>query len=256
MNLGRQLVPQGWRPRFRNILFSLHRLDFTRPSGIRLRIANDTDWTIYTEVFRKGEYDVAIGRAIELTGSGRLCVVDLGANVGFFTLRVIDVIRTLEQRSRVVEIIAVEASRGRVEEFRSRVIDENGLGGQVRVIEGLVGDRSGSATLYETRSHGGSSLFRRAGSPVSGEQVAFVDLSLLLASESEVHLLKCDIEGAELQFIRTYRDLLQKTQVAVFELHDEVCDTGACRRLLRDYGFRYQTIGRRAGPYEIHCVWR
>jgi len=76
MNLGRQLVPQGWRPRFRNILFSLHRLDFTRPSGIRLRIANDTDWTIYTEVFRKGEYDVAIGRAIELTGSGRLCVVD------------------------------------------------------------------------------------------------------------------------------------------------------------------------------------
>ncbi len=256
LNLGRHVVPAAWRARLRNVLFPIRGLTFTRPSGVRLRIANDTDWTVYTEVFRKGEYDTAISRAVTSARAGRLCIVDLGANVGFFTLRVIDTIRTLESRSLEVEIIAVEGSPRRVEAFRSRVIDENGLRDQVRLIGGLVGNRSGSAALYEGRTHGDSSLFKRASSSAVVEELAFVDLSPLVASEPAIHLLKCDIEGAELQFIRTYRDLLLKTEVAVFELHDELCDTAACRRLLRDYGFGHETVVRRMGPYEIYCVWR
>jgi FkbM family methyltransferase len=256
LGLGRHLVPAPWRARLRNVLFSIRGLRFTRPSGVRLRIANDTDWTVYTEVFRKGEYDAAISRAVTSTRSGRLCIVDLGANVGFFTLRVIDAIRTLEPRSRDLAITAVEGSPGRVEEFRSRVLVENGLRDQVQVINGLVGNRAGTAVLYEGRSHGDTSLFERPESSARGDELEFVDLSQRLASEPIIHLLKCDIEGAELQFIQTYRDLLLKTEVAVFELHDDLCDTESCRRLLRDYGFGYETVVRRTGPYEIHCVWR
>lgn len=255
LSLGRHFVPTTWRPRLRSLLFPLHPLTFSRPSGVRLRIANDTDWMIYTEVFRKGEYDAAIGRALTSASSGRLCIVDLGANVGFFTLRVIDAIRS-ERSSLDVEIIAVEGSPRRVEEFRSRVLDENGLMEQVRLIGGLVGDRSGSAALYEGALHGDSSIFRRAESSAIVDEVGFVDLSPIFASEPAIHLLKCDIEGAELQFIRTYRELLLRTQVAIFELHDQLCDTDACRRLLREYGFSHETVIRRAGPYEIHCVWR
>lgn len=255
LNLGRHFVPTTWRPHLRSLLFPLRPLTFSQPSGVRLRIASDTDWTIYTEVFRKGEYDTAIDRALASTSSKRLRIVDLGANVGFFTLRVVDAIRS-QRSSFDGEIVAVEGSPRRVAEFRSRVLDENNLTQQVRLIGGLVGDRSGSAPLYDGASHGDSSIFRRAESSAIVDEVEFVDLSQIFASEPAIHLLKCDIEGAELQFIRTYRELLQKTQVAIFELHDQLCDTSACRRLLREYGFAHEATVRRAGPYEIHCVWR
>ena len=256
LNVGRQFVPPRWRPGLRNFLFSLHSLTFARPSGVRLRVADDTDWAIYTELFRKGEYDIAINRALDSAGPGRFIVVDLGANVGFFTLRLIDAVRSRGNRSLDTAITAIEGSPTRVADFRSRVLGDNGLAAQVHVTGGLVGAPSGVGTLHEMRSHGDSSLFKRAGSSGQAVQVEFVDVSRLLASEPVIHLLKCDIEGAELQFIRNFPDVLQKTRVAVFELHDELCDTGACRRLLREYGFSQETAIRSAGPYSLHCVWR
>ena len=231
-------------------------MTFTRPSGVRLRVADDSDWTVYTEVFRHNEYDVAINRALDSTDDGHFNVVDLGANVGFFTLRLIDVIRTRGNRSLDVAITAIEGSPQRVADLRSRIFGDNGLTAQVRVIAGLVGERSGVGTMYETRYHGESSLFKRAGSSGQGLQLEFVDVSRLLASEPVIHLLKCDIEGAELQFIRNFPDVLHKTRVAVFELHDELCDPDACLRLLREYGFPHECLIRRGGPYSLHCVWR
>jgi len=64
---------------------------------------------MYTEVFRKGEYDSAIDRALTLADRDRCLVVDLGANVGFFTLRVIDRARS-ESRPCDVSVLAVEGS--------------------------------------------------------------------------------------------------------------------------------------------------
>ena len=255
LNVVRHAVPAQWRARLRALLLPRQPLRFARPSGIHLRIANDTDWTMYTEVFRKGEYDSAIDRALTLADRDRCLVVDLGANVGFFTLRVIDRARS-ESRPCDVSVLAVEGSPRRIGDLRSRLIGDNALGSQVRVIEGLVGERSGMATLYEGPSHGDSSLFKRVETTADGATLPFVDLSPLVAREPTIHLLKCDIEGAELRFIRTYRDLLSKTRVAVFELHEELCDTQMCRQLLRDYGFTHEDCIRRIGPYELYCVWR
>jgi FkbM family methyltransferase len=254
--VGRHFVPPALRPRLRNFLFSLHSLTFARPSGVRLRIADDTDWALYTELFRKGEYDIAITRALDSAGPGRFSVVDLGANVGFFTLRLIDAVRLRGNRSFDAAITAIEGSPTRVADFRSRVLGDNGLTAQVRVIAGLVGERSGVGTMYEGQFHGDSSLVRRVGSSEQGIEVEFVDVSQLLASEAVIHLLKCDIEGAELQFIRNFPDVLHKTRVAVFELHDDLCDPNTCLRLLREYGFPHECLIRRVGPYSLHCLWR
>ena len=133
-------MPAAWRPRLRNFLFGLHSLTFTRPSGVRLRVADDSDWTVYTEVFRHGEYNVAINRALDSADAGHFNVVDLGANVGFFTLRLIDVIRTRGDRSLDVAITAIEGSPQRVADLRSRILGDNGLTAQVRVMAGLVGE--------------------------------------------------------------------------------------------------------------------
>ena len=109
------------------------------------------------------------------------------------------------------------------------------------------------ATFYESNAHTASSLFK---APMqSGTEVAYIDLLLLLAREPVIDLLKCDIEGAELLFIQNYPDLLRKVRVAVFELHDHLCDTQQCRRLLREYGFTQQAVLRQSESDSIYCVW-
>lgn len=60
------------------------RLDWRMPSGIPLQIRSYGDWCIYNEVFVNGEYDEAISELLRSTSSGRLRILDLGANTGFF----------------------------------------------------------------------------------------------------------------------------------------------------------------------------
>jgi hypothetical protein len=90
----------------------------------------------------------------------------------------------------------------------------------------------------------------------AGVRVGYVDLNPLFTLIPRIDLLKCDIEGAELLFIQNYPELLRKVRVAVFELHDDLCDTQQCRRLLNEYSFTYQAVLRQAPPTSIYCVWR
>lgn len=255
LNACRHTVPLALRPILRDLLFSLHPATIIQPSGVRLRISGDTDWIHYTEIFRKREYDVAIDRAIALADAAEpLMIVDLGANYGFFTLRAIDKVRAQDRRD--VRVVAFEASARGVGEFRARVIDDNALAAWVKPVHGLVGNRGGTAQFYEGRSHGDSSVFRRGTASQVGAPLPFVNVSAHLDDAPIIHLLKCDIEGAELQFIRNFPDVLRKTRVSVFELHDDLCDTDECLRLLGESGFAHQEQIRRAGSYSLHCLWR
>ena len=84
----------------------------------------------------------------------------------------------------------------------------------------------------------------------------YIDLNSLFTQHPHIDLLKCDIEGAELLFIQHYPELLRKVRVAVFEFHDDMCDTQQCRRLLSAYGFTHQAVFRSNPPTSIYCVWR
>ena len=63
-----------------------------------------------------------------------------------------------------------------------------------------------------------------------------------------VDLLKCDVEGAELLFLRSYPELLRSVRTVVMELHPELCDADECLRLLGEYGLARQTV-LRAGDF-------
>jgi FkbM family methyltransferase len=255
LKVTRRLLPASLRARIRVLLFQWFDLAHTRPSGVRVRLANYTDWVVYNEIFVDSEYDEAISRALDLAPETTpLSVVDLGANAGFFTLRVVDQAHQRRVERERLRITAVEGSRWLVEEFRSRVILENALSKHVRLVHGLIGERAGTATFYEADSHLSNTLFR--GSAGSGVQVDYVDLSPLFTSEPVIALLKCDIEGAEQLFIQNYPDLLGKVRVAVFELHTHYCDTRLCQRLLRECGFTRQIALRQKETSTTYCVWR
>ncbi len=54
-------------------------------------VRSDSDWGVANEIFVHGDYDRAILQAIRPDGQVEpLRILDLGANVGFFSLRCID----------------------------------------------------------------------------------------------------------------------------------------------------------------------
>jgi len=257
LRFSRGLFSAAIRAHIRTLLFQWLSLTWELSSGVRLRVANYGDWIIYNEIFVSGEYDRALALALDSAtdNNSPFHIVDLGANVGFFTLRAVDRLRRRRAGDQEFLITAVEANGRCVEEFRARVFEENGLSHNVRVVHGLVGERRGVATLHRldsARSH--DTLFNGKEHP--GAQVPYTDLSSLFASSPQIDLLKCDIEGAELLFIQNYPDVFQKVRVAVFEFHRHVCDTQRCQSLLREYGFTQHATFRHGDPCFIHCVWR
>jgi hypothetical protein len=86
--------------------------------------------------------------------------------------------------------------------------------------------------------------------------VPFIDLNPFFAAVPRIDLLKCDIEGSELLFVENYPDLLRKVEIAVFELHSNLCDTRRVQELLTEYGFTHSEIHRTRESYSLYCVWR
>lgn len=259
----RRVLPASVRRRVRMLLFDWLDLSWITPTGVAITLGNYGDWVVYNEIFVSGEYDQALSLAFDAAhADGRpLQIVDVGANTGFFTLRAVDRIRRRGWAGRGLSITAIEGHPQCVETYRKRVFQRNQLEQHATLVHGLAGRRTGAATLYEDIVRVSSSTSRRKGisgdgRPARGVRVSYVDLSALFASTPRIDLLKCDIEGSEQLFIETYADVLAKVQVAVFELHRNLCDTDRCQALLREYGFTHHAIFRAGDPYFTYGVWR
>lgn len=238
-------------------MFQWLELGWTLPSGIRVRVSSYMDWFIYNEIFVSREYDEALRLALDSRAdpAAPVHIVDLGSSTGYFTLHAADQLRQRRIGAEGWTITAIDGDPCRIEEFRTRVFVENDLAENVKLIEGFVGERTGSATLaMPARAHARIALAKGQGEV--GPRVSYVDLTPALAGIPQIDLLKCDIEGAELLLLQNYPDLLSKVRVAVFELHDELCDVGECRRLLSGYSFAHQSVVRESGDTSIVCVWR
>src|SRR5947209_3116646 len=80
-----------WDP-IRKTLWKALKLECTLRSGIRVAVISHPDWVIYNEVIVNGEYDAVIRETIDkASADSRLQVVDLGANVGYFSFRFADI---------------------------------------------------------------------------------------------------------------------------------------------------------------------
>jgi FkbM family methyltransferase len=255
-SLLRRLTPASLRPRIRLLMFEWLRLDWDFPTGVRIHIGNYGDWVVYNEIFASGEYDAALAMAFDrAAAAGRTPhVVDLGANSGFSTLRVLHEAR---RRGMAVSVIAVEAHPGIADRFRARMAEQSIANETVRLLHGLAGERDGAGVLYEDTAHVSSDVHgsTHAGDPRLAIRVPYVNLSEALKDVARIDLLKCDIEGSEERVIETYADVFAKVDVAVFELHRGLCDVARCQELLRSYGFTHATTYRQGDNF-TYGVWR
>ena len=241
LRIGRAALPRGARQRLRRAMFDWLELTWTTSSGVGLRVANYNEWIIYNEIFVDAEYDAAISAAIAGRDQARpLRILDLGANAGYFTLRVFDRLRAAGVADGNCRVTLVEANPALVPVLRTRVHDDNPLVDRTDIVSGAAGQPSGTVTLYPSyEAPGNSSVFRRT--TAAGITVSYVDIARL-AGDGPIDLLKCDVEGAELAVIERYPQLLQRTRVAVFELHHDLVSVDRCRDGLRAAGLSHETI--------------
>ncbi|PCI80238.1 MAG: hypothetical protein COB20_03370 [SAR86 cluster bacterium] len=223
--LRRQIHEQTWRRL---------NLEWTLRSGITIKVINHCDWVLYNDIFVEGEYDLPIKNALQ-SGADRGClnILDLGANVGFFVLRVIDLFQGSGSKIPY-QFSLVEASNREIDDLRSRLASQNLLSDNINLIHGLIGQKSGTGQIGEQEFHGMNSVFFNQGT--RGTNVEFIDLTGVLEG-SEIDLLKCDIEGSELIFLENYWDSLGRVKAAVFEFHHDLCDPSECTEYLRKAGF-------------------
>jgi FkbM family methyltransferase len=221
-------------------------------SGLTVRVESRSDWTIYNEVFVDKEYDLAIQKALESLPHDypNLNILDLGANVGFFAFRAADIILQSNAANIPFQLTLVEGSPTVHKELESRMLNQPSLSNQVRVIHGLIGEREGSAKIFESVYSGTNSL-KPVGNMPSGIDVPYIDLEALYDEDAEIDLLKCDIEGSELSFLQNYKHLLSRVKNIVFEFHHKMCDIKSCYEILREAGFYNHKVLSQSSLYSI-----
>lgn len=224
-----RLARQVWR----DLLWhSLHPVHLLR-SRLRVELKSRADWMLFNDIFVEGEYDRAISLVTAAPPEDPL-ILDLGANVGFFSLRFADRWLSAIGDRAPFRIAAVEGVPGLVREYDRR-LSQPPLMGRISSYCGLVGRRSGVAEVTAPRFHVTGSI-GPSSRWVRRFRVQYLDLEDLLNPRERIALLKCDVEGAEQEFLETYPGLLERVDHAVFELHTQRCDVPRCRRLLKDYG--------------------
>ena len=214
---------KGLRSRYRLATWRWQHLVLGLPSGLTVRIDSHSDWYVYKEVFLEGQYDAVIDGL--LTKGHAPVVVDLGANVGFFALRLLD--RWRRAGKGPIRLICVEGSS------RTFARLARNVGAHAEAHFGLAGRRSGEGAMSRSHDAGMNSIIDRSVS-LTRERVLFLDIAAL--APSPIDLMKIDIEGAEEMFLESYPELLERTERVVIELHGGLCNVLRCRQLLTSAG--------------------
>lgn len=145
--------------------------------------------------------DMAVLRPLIAPG---MTVVDVGANLGFFSLMIAPLLRPGGR------IVALEPSRRTFAKL-SRTIARNGLGDVVTAVNSGCAATAGSATLHQVSASSGNATILAAG---AGEEVGLTRLDDL--GLDRVGLLKIDTEGYESEVLKGATGLLGESRPTLF----------------------------------------
>lgn len=182
------------------------RLYRVRSNGVRLVIQHgSTDAATLDQAFRQKVYTPSAAAAQRLDGLGRPpSVLDLGANVGMFSLWV-------TSRWPGAQVVAAEPVPRNVELLR-RNLELQGAAG-LEVLAAAVTTEDGTVRFGDGDFTNGRVL---AGSAVGSIEVEAKDVFPLIDG---VDLLKLDIEGGEWPILSDPRFLEQQAPVVMLEHH-------------------------------------
>jgi FkbM family methyltransferase len=242
--LVKKLLPPHFIRALQRNYYEHAQLKFTLTSGIQIEVLSHVDWCIYTDIFVDGEYDRPIETLVSLARSGRteLKILDLGCNVGFFLLRVLDRLGAEGLRPQLY-VGAVEPDSWNIAEMKRRLGEQEVYRSgfcQLHLAKGLAGKRQGAAAFEQRHSyHAGRVVESSAGGRRNEVRLDYVDLIKVFGQQSW-DLVKCDIEGSEGEFVAPYPELLERTATLVLEFHHGICYRAQIAEQLHASGFVYE----------------
>lgn len=151
-------------------------------------------------------------------------VVDIGAHIGLFTIKVAPFCK---------KIIAVEPEPENFELLTTNVYLNRIY--NVKLLNKAVGAKRGTEKLYGCGS--GASMIRKS---YDVKVVKVVKLEDILKNLKKIDLLKIDVEGAEHLIIQASKTKLLKISQIVIEIHPSLTDEESIKFILLKNGFKLE----------------
>jgi FkbM family methyltransferase len=206
---------------------------------------------VYKRHFEAGPID----RLQEFVPNGSL-VIDVGANVGFFSLRFA---RWVGESG---EVISIEPEDRNYNTLISALRRE-GLFNRVRALKAVAAAAPGAMFLEINPLHPADHKLSRDGTGLAVDAVVLDDL-VRDKTDLRPGLVKIDVQGAEMLVLQGASGILKQSRPALFvELHEEGLSkfgtsVSAILNYLSQYGYEPYWLMRtgphqRTGPAEIHA---
>ena len=180
-----------------------------------------------------------------------MTVVDVGANIGYFTLL------SAARVGASGRVLAYEPTPRIAARLRENV--ELNRSAMVEAVEAAVSDRESTMTFYESPEDPEANNLYHGDSPVAVRAVT-LDEDLSRRGVQHVHLLKIDAEGAEVNVLAGARELLRSGSIdaIVVEANSVTLRSAGrtcedLRAVLQSFGYSCQTLD--TFPYHGENVW-
>lgn len=187
--------------------------------------------------YLRGEAERPVQEVLAKTLQPGMVFYDLGANVGLFSLLAARFVGT---NGKVFSFEPDAEVAGRL---RSNV-DRNGFS-NVTVVEAGIWSSSGEMAFVAadvSSPDRGTGRFANDSEGTEGTRVRCVSLDDFAQNAPQPHVIKCDIEGAEVEMLRGATCILKTGRARILcELHSESNKT-ACREFLHEFGYGIELI--------------
>jgi len=228
--------------------FLLGLYNTVRASGILSTSAGNRlfEWSYHRY---KGMLEAGDIRALKSFIRPGTVVIDVGANIGFFTRLFA---RSVSQGGKVIAIEPETTNFSRLTAMLAR----EGLSSTVETLQAVAAEKSGTLKLKINPQHPADHKISDEGTPVKA-----VSLDDLLAGNHwpPVSLIKIDVQGAEAMVLRGAGEIIRRNRPALFlEIDDEGlralnANAEELFKMLREQGYTIHRIikGRISSPMEI-----
>ena len=205
-------------------------------SDIHINISKSIESNLFWEVFTGKEYNCYLPNLININFE-ELLIIDAGASIGMFTLWIESLIRNEVLNWNNVEYLIIEAGSINFNKLEDN-ITQNLKDEQFKLINMALGKKNGSIKFYESKTNPFSnSLDFKQNKNMNTIRVEYCDITNYLKENKKV-FLKMDIEGAEFEMIKNYKDDLSGIYLILLEWHHTQGDVEESRDILIAKGFK------------------